>query len=119
VPYRSIGSQWGKWDLHFHTPSSFDYQKKDVRDDEIVNGLIGAGVVAVAITDHHLVDPERVKHLQLLGAGRLTVFPGIELRSELGGSESVHLIGIFSESADPDLIWTKLQGKLNLTQEDV
>jgi hypothetical protein len=57
--------------------------------------------------------------LQALGADKLTVFPGIELRSELGGSESVHLIGIFSELANVDFIWTKLQGPLKLTLPEV
>ena len=52
-------------------------------------------------------------------ATELTVFPGIELQSELGGQESVHLIGIFSELRDVDEIWTKVQGQLNLTPQDV
>ena len=119
MPYRSIGSVWGKWDLHFHTPSSYDYKKKGVTDQQIVDGLMRAGIVAVAVTDHHLVDTARIRSLQSLGAGNVTVFPGIELRSDLGGRESVHLIGIFSEFADPDYIWTKLQGQLNLTAAEV
>jgi len=57
--------------------------------------------------------------LQALGDGKLTVFPGIELRSELGGKESFHLIGIFSESSDPEHIWTKMQGPLELTVAEV
>lgn len=119
MPFRPIGSLWGKWDLHFHTPSSYDYKNKAVTNQQIVEGLLRADVVAVAITDHHLIDSNRVQHLQSLGSGKLTVFPGIELRSELGGRESVHLIGIFSENADPEHIWTKLQGRLNLTVTEV
>ena len=119
MPFRSIGSLWGKWDLHFHTPSSYDYKKKNVTDEQIVKGLVDAGVAAVAITDHHLIDVTRIRSLQVIGAGALTVFPGIELRSELGGNESVHLIGIFSEVSDLDVIWTKLQGQLNLTAAEV
>jgi ABC-type lipoprotein export system ATPase subunit len=119
MPFRADGSLWGKWDLHFHTPSSFDYQDKGITDKQIVDGLVSAGVVAVAITDHHLIDAGRVRNLQNLGKDVLTVFPGIELRSELGGSESVHLIGIFPETADPAHIWTKIQGPLNLTEPDV
>ncbi len=76
-------------------------------------------MIAVAITDHHLIDCKRVRRLQELGGDKLTVFPGIELRSELGGQESVHLIGIFSELRDVDEIWTKVQGQLNLTPQDV
>ena len=119
MPFRPIGSVWGKWDLHFHTPSSYDYSNKSLTDQQIIEGLLGAGVVAVAVTDHHLIDTQRIRSLQSLGAGRLTVFPGIELRSELGGKESVHLIGIFSETADPQYIWTKMQGPLELTVAEV
>jgi hypothetical protein len=119
VPFRPIGSIWGKWDLHFHTPSSYDYQNKAVSDQQIVDGLLQAGIVAVAVTDHHLIDAKRIQSLQTLGADKLTVFPGIELRSELGGKESVHLIGIFPDRIDPELIWTKIQGRLNLTAAEV
>jgi ABC-type lipoprotein export system ATPase subunit len=119
MPFRPIGSVWGKWDLHFHTPSSFDYKNKGVTDQQIVDGLLTADVVAVAVTDHHLIDTKRIRSLQSTGAGKLTVFPGIELRSDLGGKESVHLIGIFSELVDPEHIWTKLQGRLNLTVAEV
>ena len=119
MPFRPIGSVWGKWDLHFHTPSSYDYKNKGLTDQQIVDGLLRAGVVAVAITDHHVIDAKRIRSLQCLGADKLTVFPGIELRSELGGSESVHLIGIFSETADPEHIWTKMQGPLDLTITEV
>jgi ABC-type lipoprotein export system ATPase subunit len=116
---RAVGSEWGKWDLHFHTPASFDYQDGTISDQQIVDGLIGSGIVAVAITDHHVIDAARIKKLQKLAAGKLTVFPGIELRSELGGKESVHLIGIFPEDADPAFIWTKIQGPLQITPTEV
>jgi hypothetical protein len=119
LPFRSIGSLWGKWDLHFHTPSSYDYENKVITNEEIVTGLTSASIVAVAITDHHVIDHKRIRALQSLGGGGLTVFPAIELRSELGGSESVHLIGIFSELADPEHLWTKLQGPLELTPAEV
>src|SRR5260370_25205614 len=109
---RPVGSEWGQWDLHFHIPSSFDYQNGAIADKQIVDGLIAAGIVAVAVTDHHFIDAARIRALQKLGTGKLTVFPGIELRSELGGKESVHLIGIFPENADSDFIWTKIQGPL-------
>lgn len=119
MPFRPVGSMWGKWDLHFHTPSSYDYKDKSVTNPQIVNGLINAGVVAVAVTDHHIIDSARIRSLQALAGDRLTVFPGIELRSDLGGSESVHLIGIFSEQADPSHVWAKMQGQLNLTLAEI
>ncbi len=119
MPFRSVGSLWGKWDLHFHTPSSYDYEDKSITNEQIVDGLVAAGIVAVAITDHHLIDPKRIKALQSLGGANLTIFPAIELRSELGGKESVHLIGIFPETADPEHLWAKLQGPLGLTPAEV
>jgi ABC-type lipoprotein export system ATPase subunit len=112
------GSLWRRWDLHFHTPSSFDYKDNSVTNEDIVNILVTAGVRVVAITDHHTIDVPRIRDLQRLGDGKLTVLPGIELRSELGGSTSVHYIGIFSESCDLESVWTKLQS-LDLTPADV
>lgn len=119
MAFRTVGSVWGKWDLHFHTPASFDYGKKNVTNKEIVDCLIAAGVDVVAITDHHTIDVPRILDLQKLSGDRLTILPGIELRSELGGKESVHYIGIFPEDADVTDIWTKLSGKLEITSSDV
>jgi exonuclease SbcC len=119
VAFRAVGSIWGKWDLHFHTPASFDYDKKNVTNEQIVEGLVAAGVEVVAITDHHTMDVDRIKELQTLGSDKLTVLPGIEFRSELGGSETVHYIGIFPENADVADLWTKLSGKLEITAADV
>jgi ABC-type lipoprotein export system ATPase subunit len=117
--FRSVGSLWGMWDLHFHTPSSFDYLAKATTDQQIISGLKSSGIVAVAITDHHKIDVERIRNLQTLAGEEMTVFPGIELRSELGGKESVHLIGIFSERQDAEYLWNKLQGPLNITAAEV
>jgi predicted metal-dependent phosphoesterase TrpH len=55
VPFRDRGSLWGRWDLHFHTPTSFDYKNASVTNEQIVEGLQKAGVSAVAITDHHVM----------------------------------------------------------------
>jgi len=119
MPYRAIGSVWGRWDLQFHTPSSFDYHNKSVTNEQIVSALKQNGVDVVAITDHHVIDVNRVSELMALGAPELTVLPGVEFRTELGGKEKVHLIGIFPEDANLTDLWTKLSGKLNLTPEDV
>lgn len=114
------GSEWRIWDLHFHTPSSYDYKDKSVTNEDIVQGLAAAGVSVVAITDHYLIDVPRIKELQQIGQSfHLTVLPGIEFCSELGGSEAVHFIGIFPETADLESIWTKIQGQCNLTKADI
>lgn len=114
------GSEWRLWDLHLHTPSSYDYKDKSITNQQLIEALRDAGISVVAITDHHTIDINRIRQLQELGnENKITVLPGIEFCSELGGSESVHFIGIFSESADLDTIWTKIQGHCNLTPSEV
>ena len=47
------GSEWRNWDLHFHTPSSHDYENKVslIRDYRwFINNIS-----VVAITDHHVL----------------------------------------------------------------
>lgn len=113
------GSEWRKWDLHFHTPASYDYQFKGTTNEQIVQTMIDANVGAFAVTDHHVMDVERIKAMQALAAGRVTIFPGIELRTELGGSSLVHMIGIFPEDCDIADTWTKVSAKLGITEADV
>lgn len=114
------GSEWRKWDLHFHTPSSYDYKDKSVTNHKIIDILAENKISVVAITDHHTMDIDRIQELQQLGKNKgITVLPGIEFCSELGGSESIHFIGIFSEKSDFSTIWTKIQGKHNLTKADI
>lgn len=119
MPFHDRGSLWGRWDLHFHTPTSFDYKNGSVTNEQIIEGLKKAGVNVVAITDHHVIDVSRIRELQKLAGDGLTVLPGIEFRTELGGKEKVHLIGIFPEDASLDELWTKLSGKLEITPQDV
>lgn len=114
------GSEWRIWDLHFHTPSSYDYQDRSVNNQDIINILSENNVSVVAITDHHIIDIERIQDLQRLGKEKnIVVLPGIEFCSELGGTEAIHFIGIFPETANLNTIWTKIQGKCNLTQEEI
>lgn len=114
------GSQWRLWDLHFHTPSSYDYKDKSVTNQQLIDGLKNAGISVVAITDHHCIDIERIRELQTLGkAVGITVLPGIEFCSELGGSEAIHFIGIFDEKSNLETIWTKIQGQCSLTPAEI
>lgn len=119
MPNDPRGSIWRQWDLHCHTPASFDYQDRSASSKAIVEKLLAEDVKAVAITDHHVIDGARIGEMRDLAKGRLVIFPGIELRSELGGTPCVHYVGIFSEEADVATIWTKLQGMLGLTPADV
>lgn len=114
------GSEWRVWDLHFHTPASYDYKDKSITNEDLILGLAKAGVSVVAITDHHVIDVSRIHELQEIGKKHgIYVLPGIEFCSELGGSESIHFIGIFSENADLNSIWTKIQGTCSLTNADI
>ena len=112
------GAIWRRWDLHLHTPASFDYENGGVNAQGLVDGLVGAGLEVVAVTDHHVISAKIIREMQGLAADQLTVLPGIELRSQLGGSESVHYVGVFSEDCDLDDIWTKLQS-LGISYADV
>lgn len=117
---KEIGSMWRKWDLHFHTPSSFDYKDKSVTNQEIIDTLKANDISVVAITDHHIIDVERILELQELGkANNITVLPGIEFRSELGGSEIIHFIGIFSENCNLNDIWIDLQAECGIKPTQV
>ncbi len=108
------GSQWRRWDLHFHTPTSHDYGNKGMTAAQVVARLVKARVDVVAVTDHHKLDPAFIREMRTSAAGDLAVLPGIELSSNLGGDEGVHFIAIFSEGADLDHLSSELMVKLNL-----
>jgi ABC-type cobalamin/Fe3+-siderophores transport system ATPase subunit len=116
------GSEWRRWDLHLHTPSSYDYDDKSVTDEDIISTLKQNSIAVVVVTDHHIIDVSRINNLRKLAGDDLTVLAGIELRSELGGSESIHFIGIFPEDSEQfslEAAWTKLQGQFLLTPDEV
>lgn len=103
MDYKS-GSEWRRWDLHLHTPSSYDYKDKSITNKIIVEKLIENNIEAAAITDHHHIDFERIKELNTLGAGAIHFFRGIETTTNLGGSETVHIIAIFPDDITEDKI---------------
>lgn len=110
------GSEWHKWDLHFHTPASYDYEDSSVTNDDIINGLLANDVRVVAVTDHHVIEVDRIKELQRIAAGRITILPGIEFLSDARGKEPLHIIGIFPEYADISLIWEQIKIKTNIVK---
>ncbi|MFI8035367.1 PHP domain-containing protein, partial [Acinetobacter sp. ABJ_C3_5] len=111
----SKGSEWHIWDLHFHTPSSYDYKHKDVNNQEIIQKLKENNVKVVAITDHHVIDIDRITELQELGhANGITVLPGIEFLSNAKGKEPIHFIGIFSESCNLEHVWGQIKHKTDI-----
>ena len=114
------GAEWRKWDLHFHTPASGkDYHKQGLSNQQLVNCWRENGLSLVAITDHFIIDLQLIEELQSLAGPDITVLPGIELRSELGGHTSVHFIGVFPEDCRLDEVWMELQTGLALRPSDI
>lgn len=96
------GSEWNKWDLHLHTASSYDYKYKgDNADDLLIQALKDNSIKAVAITDHFVIDVERISKLKQL-AKDIVFFPGVELRTDKGAT-NVHVILIFSSITKEEL----------------
>lgn len=93
------GSEWRRWDLHVHTASSYDTKYRgDDSDMLLVQAWRKHNFAAVAITDHFLIDADRILNLRKL-APEITIFPGFEMRTDKG-APNIHVIGIFPETCD-------------------
>ena len=113
------GAEWRKWDLHFHTPSSYDYKDKSVTNETIIDKLLKNNISLVAVTDHHIIDVARIKELQKLGSiENITVLPGIEFLSDTRGDDPVHFIGIFPEDCNLDYVWGQIKNNSNIKKVD-
>ena len=111
------GSEWRKWDLHFHTLSSYDYKDKSVTNQEIIDTLAKNEISVVAITDHHTMDIDRIQKLQQLSKDKgITVLPGIEFLADARGKDPIHFIGIFSGTSNISYIWGQLKNTTNIKQ---
>lgn len=96
----SRGSEWRQWDLHVHTASSYDtkYRGEDA-NELLVQAWRENNISAVAITDHFLIDGDRLNRLKELAGDDVVIFPGVELRTDKG-STNLHVISIFPETRD-------------------
>jgi len=100
------GSEWRQWDLHVHTASSYDADYKGSDSDEIlVKAWKDNKIKTVAITDHFLIDNNRIKNLRELAKDDVVIFPGVELRVDKA-SNNLHLILIFPETLDVNSLST-------------
>ena len=101
------GSEWRKWDLHLHTASSYDYKYKgDDADQKLIDTLKSNSIAVTAITDHFFIDKDRINKLRALASAisyELVIFPGVELRTDKGGS-NIHPIIIFDNNIDLDVL---------------
>lgn len=110
------GSEWRKWDLHIHTPSSYDYKDKSITNEDFINKLVDNNISAIAITDHH-IDIERIRSIQKIAKEKgVVVFPGIEILSDARDSEPIHVIDIFSPEENLEYIWSQIQAKTNISK---
>lgn len=93
------GSEWRRWDLHVHTTASYDYEYNGADADELLcSALNDNGVVAVAITDHFVINKDKIDNIRSL-APNITFFPGVELRTDKGDT-NIHVILIFDDNED-------------------
>lgn len=101
------GSNWIKWDLHVHTASSYDYQyKSEDADQLLVEALIENEIKAVALTDHFLIDKDRIENIKKIiseKGAEIKVFPGVELRTDKG-NPNIHVILIFDEQSELNIL---------------
>lgn len=102
------GSVWRRWDFHVHTLSSVgDYGFPTATNVGFVEQIERSGVSAIAITDHHTIDVERVLELQQLAAEELAVFPRIEFRAPIG-KLPFHYTRLFPAHNDLEDLWEHL-----------
>ncbi len=116
-PYKR-GSEWRKWDLHVHTPASYDWDKScNATIEDIVDKALAEKISVIAITDHHTIEgiDEAVKAAK---GKNLTILPGVELRTDKG-NKGIHIIGVFDSTVTSKTIYDKLLCPLNLSKDDV
>ena len=115
-----MGSEWRKWDLHLHTPASFDYKNKNITAKEIAEKLKEKDISVVAITDNDIIDEKWISDIRNESDKinhKITIFPGMEIRTELEAKENIHVIAIFRESSSINYINTELTTKLDINSQ--
>lgn len=130
IIFKDNGSNWHKWDLHCHTASSYDYEyKANDANELLVDEWQKQKISAIAITDHFRIDEKRITDLRNLITKKkldITLFPGVELRTDKGGP-NIHIILIFDNTSDlkileEDFNATMLRNKAkpnNYTNENI
>ncbi|WP_458376549.1 TrlF family AAA-like ATPase [Pseudomonas pergaminensis] len=108
------GSKWYKFDIHTHTPYSYDYGRGDtslkarVTAKEWLSVFVKEKIQCVVITDHNTgeaIDSYKAAAEELQNDGTdIVVFPGVEISAHGG----VHIIAIFDPSKTSDDIATLL-----------
>ncbi|WP_232431115.1 TrlF family AAA-like ATPase [Burkholderia ubonensis] len=125
------GATWGKWDLHIHTPASYEWHGKRLRDaataaerddllKQVVEGINNSGCAAVAVMDYWTFDGVLAlrEYLERPGAPKCeaAVFPGIELRMVSPGNFRLNVHVLLNPELSADKLNAfKAQLKLTLT----
>ena len=91
-------------DLHIHSNAS----DGSLEPEELVTRAVKAGLAAIAIADHDIVDGVERAVRAAQGTG-LIVVPAVELTAYIKGDRpdqyyEMHLIGMFVEASDPDFV---------------
>lgn len=105
------GSEWGKWDLHVHSPASFNWSKteqlhqlsvnqRDAVIQQWISTINESDVAVFAVMDYWTFDGYIAlrEYLQTHpGELKKTVFPGIELRVQAPKTERLDIHAILSD----------------------
>lgn len=129
------GSEWRKWDLHVHTPASFEHNFKfadkteaNQYSDNIWDKYIDeleriSDIAAIGITDYFSIEGYK-KVLDYKGNGRLAnynlILPNIEFRLDKlvpskGQNRQLNYHVIFSDKVKPNKIETEFLESLDIT----
>lgn len=113
----SIGSIWRKWDLHIHTPASYQWQGKRLQEQsavereatchEIVDKINTLDIDAFCVMDYWTFDGYLALRDYLQGHPRATekrVFPGIELRLEAPTNHRLNTHVLFDDAVLPEAL---------------
>lgn len=68
IERKSNGTQFVKFDLHIHTPASYDFVMDKRKSEEenylsLINDAIAENIKLIAITDHNTFNGYKVLHL--------------------------------------------------------
>jgi ABC-type lipoprotein export system ATPase subunit len=128
----SRGATWGKWDLHIHTPASYEWaggkrlrdvssleERKDLLRD-VVEGINASGCAVVGVMDYWSFDGVFALREYLRQPDAVTctaaIFPGIELRMVSPGGFRLNMHVLLNPLlSDEKLQAFKAQIRLSIT----
>jgi predicted metal-dependent phosphoesterase TrpH len=100
----------GYADLHLHTI----YSDGEYTPEGLVQKALAEKFRVIAVTDHDTV--EGVAPVLEKAGDSIEIIPGVELSSEVGSLEELHIVGLFIDYKDPALL--KILKGLSLGRKD-